>query len=203
MKYRFKFLFLVIISGIVSTLLHEFGHCIFYWIQGIPAGMSLVMEFPLRDITAKQYGIGSAGGPLVNIALIIGAYFFAVKFEKKSKQWNLCSAVIIANSFYLIFRIVLGYVKNYGGEIESSMNLIGLNFHGAAVLFLIITLTTLTLWIRKFKIKISPGNFSYYLLLFFSYLVVILVLEGIDSKYFWKKYPTIKIENGRIHNPHN
>ncbi len=203
MKYRLKFLFLVIIIGIVSTLLHELGHCIFYWIQGIPASMSLVMEFPLINITAKQYGIGSIGGPLVNILLFIGGYYFAIKYDKKSNKWNICSAIIIANSFYLIFRIIIGLAKNNGGEIESIMNLIGLNFYTAAVLFLLLSFTILILWARKFKIKYSLGNFSYYIFLFILYLITILCMEAIDTKYFWEKYPTIEIEDVRIHNPHD
>jgi len=202
MKYRIKFLLLVLVTGIISTSLHEFGHCIFYWIQGIPASMSLVMEFPLVDITAKQYGIGSAGGPLINILLIFGAYFLVRNQEKKSFKWNLFSAVIVANSFYLIFRSLLGWVKNDGGEIESCMQLIGLNFYVAAVLFLVLSVTILALWLRKFKIKISIKNIGYYLLLFIAYLAVIMVMETIDTKYFWKKFPSVEIGNGRIHNPH-
>lgn len=201
MKYRAKFLCLVVVVGVISTLLHEFGHVVFYWIQGIPASMSLVMEFPLIDITAKQYGIGSAGGPLINIVLIVGAYYFVRKYVKKSKKWGVFSAVIIANSFYLIFRAILGIAKNDGGEIESSMNLIGLNFYAAAILFLVLAAVILALWIRKFDIKISFGNASYFLLLFISYLAIIMVMESIDSKYFWEKYPTIVIEDVRIHNP--
>lgn len=203
MNYRLKFLFLVIIVGVVSTLLHEFGHCVFYWIQGIPASMSLVMEFPLVDITAKQYGIGSIGGPLVNILLVVGAFYFIRNQEKKSREWNIFSAVIIANSFYLIFRAFLGLVKNDGGEIESIMNLVGLNFFAAAILFLILAITILILWIRKFSIRISLGNFSYYIVLFVSYLAIIMVMEGIDTKYLWDKYPTVEIENIGIHNPKN
>ena len=64
----------------------ELGHCVFYWMQGIPASMSLVMEFPLVDITASQYGVGSMGGPLVNILLIVGAYYMVRKYEKKSNR---------------------------------------------------------------------------------------------------------------------
>jgi len=203
MKYKLNFLMLVLISGIFSTLLHEFGHCIFYWIQKIPASMSLVMEYPLINITAKQYGIGSAGGPLVNIFLMLGAFYFAGKSEKKTKKWDIFSAVIIANSFYLIFRAILGIIKNDGGEIESVMNLFGLNFKVAAVLFIIIAITVLVFWIRMFSIRISLGNFSYYLFLFISYMVIIMVMEGIDTKYFWNNYPTIEIEDVGIHNPHN
>lgn len=202
MKYRITFLFLVLIAGIISTSLHELGHCIFYWIQGIPASMSLVMEFPLIDISDRQYGIGSAGGPLVNILLIIGAYMLVRKQDKKSIQWNIYSALIISNSFYLIFRSILGIAKNDGGEIESTMNLFGLHFYFAAILFLILAIGMLTLWIRKFKIKTSMKNFGYYILLFISYLTVILVMEAIDTKYFWKNYPSITIGDDKIHNPH-
>ena len=66
----------------------------------------------------------------------------------------------------------------------------------------LIAFTILILWTRKFKIKYSFVNFSYYIFLFISYLVTILFMEAIDTKYFWKKYPTIEIEEVRIHNPH-
>ena len=193
----------MVIIGVISTLLHEFGHCIFYWIQGIPASMSLVMEFPLINITAKQYGIGSIGGPLVNILLIIGGYYIVRKYRKKSNKWNIYSAVIIANSFYLIFRSILGFAKNDGGEIDSIMDLFGFDFYAAAFLFLLIAFTILILWIRKYNLQYSFGNFSYYILLFILYLVTILFMEAIDAKYLWNKYPTIEIENVRIHNPHD
>ena len=164
--------------------------------------MSLVMEFPLIDITARQYGIGSAGGPIVNIVLIVAAYFLVLKQEKKSVAWTIYSAIIISNSFYLIFRSILGIIKNDGGEIESSMNLIGLSFYHAAILFLVLAFTILVLWLRKFKLKKTLVNIGYYMLLFISYLVIIMVLEAIDTKYFWGNYPSVEIGNGRIHNPH-
>ncbi|MBN2414512.1 hypothetical protein JXO52_01650 [bacterium] len=203
MKYRLQLLSLVMIIGVISTLLHEAGHCLFYRVQGIPAGMSLVMEFPLIDITAKQYGIGSFGGPLVNVLLVIFGYYFVRKYEKKSRQWTIFSAILLANAFYLIFRSILGVAKHDGGEIESMMNLVGLNFYPAAFLFLILALLILVSWIRMFKIKISLGNISYFVLLFVSYLVAIILMEAIDTNYFWKKFPTITIEDVRTHNPHH
>lgn len=202
MKFRIKFLFLVVLAGVVSTLLHELGHCIFYWIQGVPAGMSLVMEFPLIDITEKQYGVGSAGGPLVNILLIIVAYLLIRRRQKKSGSWNIYSAIILANSFYLIFRSFLGLAKQDGGEITSTMQLVGLNFFYAAFLFVIIAIIVLAMWIRTFKIKVSFFNLGYYILLFISYLAIILVMEAIDARYLWAQYPSITIGTDRIHNPH-
>jgi len=53
---------LVFLAGIVSVLFHELGHCLFYWLQGVPAAMSFVKEFPLRDITASEYAVVVDGG---------------------------------------------------------------------------------------------------------------------------------------------
>jgi len=68
MSRRVTFPLLVFLAGIVTALFHEFGHCVFHWLQGIPAAMSLVKEYPLRDITAHEYAIGSVGGPLAGLA---------------------------------------------------------------------------------------------------------------------------------------
>ncbi|MBU1012328.1 MAG: hypothetical protein KKG99_04935 [Bacteroidetes bacterium] len=202
MKYKLNFLLLVIAVGVISTLLHELGHCIFYWIQGIPAGMSLVMEYPLIDITATQYGIGSLGGPIVNIVLIIGSFYLIRKHEKKSIKWTIYSAIIIANTFYFIFRSIIAIKKNYGGEIESIMNLAGLNFYPAVILFLVLSLSILVWWVYKFKLKISFTHILFYFMLFILYLAVHIIMENIDSNFFKDKFPTIKIDNVKTHNPH-
>jgi len=185
----------------VSALLHELGHVLFYRFQGIPAGMSLVMEFPFINISARQYGIGSLGGPLVNVVMIIGANLLTTQYEKKSNPWTIFSALLVVNSFYLIFRVFLGLAKNNFGEIEYAMNVVGLHVGFAAIFFLLLAILSLSAWIKNSKINFSIRNTSYYLLIFISYLVVMFALEQIDSKYFWGKYPTITIEDVRVHNP--
>ncbi len=188
--------------GIVSTLLHEVGHMIFYWAQGIPAGISLVMEFPLVDITERQYGIGSAGGPLVNLLLFTGSWALVRNCEKGTPRWSVLSAMIVSNSYYLIFRTLLGYAKGDGGEIESAMNLVGLGFNTAAVLFLGVTVVVLVIWARRFSIRVSALNVGCYVLFFVAYLASILSMKAIDSIYFWHRFPTIIIGDGKVHNPH-
>lgn len=116
MNYQIKFGLLVVISGIVSTLLHEVGHLLFYWAQGIPAGISLVMEYPLMDITESQYGIGSAGGPLVSMLLFTGSWVLVRNYDKGTTRWSVLSAIIVSNSYYLIFRTFLGYAKGVAGR---------------------------------------------------------------------------------------
>lgn len=200
MRFKFQFLMLVVAAGILSTLLHEFGHCVFYWIQGIPAAMSLVKEYPLIDITAHQYGIGSAGGPLVNIILIILSFLLVRKYKKRTPTWNFLSALIFANAFYFMLRSLEALLKGEGGEIESAANLVGLNYFFIVALFFFITLTILTLWILKFGVRISIRNGGYFLLLFIAFVASILVVHSIDRNLFWQRFPAIQIDDGRIYN---
>lgn len=200
MGFRFKFLMLVVAAGIVSTLLHELGHCVFYWLQGIPAGMSLVKEYPLIDITAHQYGIGSAGGPLINIILILLSCLLLLRYKKRTKAWNLLSAFVLANAFYFIIRSLEALLKGEGGEIQSAAELVRLNYFFVVALFSIITLTVLILWICKFEIRMSIRNAGYFLLLFITFVTVISVIHAIDSNLFWQRFPAIKIDDGRVYN---
>ncbi len=200
MRFKFQFLMLVVAAGILSTLLHEFGHCVFYWLQGIPAGMSLVKEYPLIDITVHQYGIGSAGGPLVNIILIILSFLLVRSYKKRTRAWNFLSALIFANAFYFILRSLEALLKGEGGEIESAANLVGLNYHFIVALFFIITLTILILWIRRFEVRISIRTGGYFLLLFIAFVASLLIVHSIDRNLFWQRFPSIQIDNGRIYN---
>ena len=182
--------------------MHEVGHLLFYWAQGIPAGISLVMEFPLIDITEKQYSIGSLGGPLMSLTLFLGSWFTVKRYEKKTLEWSIFSAFIISNSYYLLFRTFLGYAKGDGGEIESAMKLFGLNYHVAAAVFILLALIVLFLWGRRFNIKFSITNVGYYFLLFVVYLLAIFSMEWIDSFYLWDRFPRIRIGEDRFHPPY-
>lgn len=131
---------------------------------------------------------------------MVGAYYVVRKYEKSTKG-SFFSAIIIVNLFYLIFRSLLGLAKSKGGEIENVMNLVGLNFYVAAVLFLILAFIIFFLWNRKFNKKYLGAMLD--ITCSFSFLVVIMVMEGIDTKFFWDRYPTIEIEHVGIHNPHD
>lgn len=199
-RSRIKFLLLVIAAGVISTLIHELGHCIFYWFQGIPAAMSLVKEYPLVDITATQYAIGSVGGPLANIALIIISYLVIRKYEKHTRVWNYLSALIIANSFYFVFRGLLALLKRSGGELQDAASLIGLNYLFIVGLFFIIAITILALWINRFSIRISATNGFSFVLFFIAYFIVLIIMQVADESLFWHKFPTIQIDDGRLYN---
>ncbi|HUU27113.1 MAG TPA: hypothetical protein VM123_04805 [archaeon] len=200
LKSKINFLFLVLIAGILSTLLHELGHCIFYWIQGIPAAMSLVKEYPLVDIIpANQYAIGSAGGPLVNIVLIIVSYIMIRKYEKHSRAWNYLSALILANSFYVIVRSLIALQHGEGEELEYAANLIGLNYLHVIGLFFLITIVILALWTNRFRIKASVKNGLSFVVFLIAYFLVLGLMQVVDQSLFWNKFSTIQIDDGRVY----
>jgi len=202
-RHGLRFFGWVMIAGALSILLHELGHCIFYWIQGVPAAMSLVKEYPLRDITAAQYSIGSAGGPLANIIQISVAYFLFEKQERGTKMWRFLSGLIFANVFYFIIRSLETILKNKGGELESAARMIGLNFYFVIAFYIVLTVVFLTLWVRHSGTAVTFRNFAYFLWLFLGFVVFVSTLHNLDRALFWKRFPTIHIDDGRVYNQKN
>ena len=82
------FALLLLAGSIVSTIFHELGHCIAYWVQGVPASLSLTKEFPLRNITAQEFAIGSAGGPAMTVVVTIVTFWLYARAKNKSRGKN-------------------------------------------------------------------------------------------------------------------
>lgn len=97
---------------------------------------------------------------------------------------------------------VPGIREGGGGEIESVMNILGLGFDAAAVLFLGVTVVVMVLWVRRFSIRVSALNVGCYVLFFVAFIAAILVMEIIDTTYLRHRFPTIIIGDGKVHNPH-
>lgn len=201
-KTAIRFTLLVFAAAIVSTLLHELGHCVFYWLQGIPAAMSLTKEYPLRDITATQYAIGSVGGPFSNmVQIVVAAWLYqSESFTRMRKQ--LLSAFILANVFYFILRGLLALLKRRGRELDSAANLIGMDYRVVVAVFFCIALIVLYLWIKASKTRITLRRSLAFVGLFFGYFVVMVGVQVFDQELFWRKFPTIQIDDGRVYNAH-
>ncbi|MFC1614518.1 hypothetical protein ACFL5K_04410 [Gemmatimonadota bacterium] len=197
---RIALLALVLPAGIISTLLHETGHCIFYWLQGVPSAVSLIKAYPLVDITATQHAVSCVGGPLVNILLTIVSYLLIRKHAKHSRGWSILSALIIANAFYFILRSLISVLKNNGGELEYAANLIDLNYYHVVGLFAIVTVMVLILWIKRFRIRASVVNAVTFSLFFIAYFFTIIFVQTVDRSLFWEKFPTVRIDDGRLYN---
>jgi hypothetical protein len=197
-----RFVGVFLVMSLAAVLVHEFGHCLFYWIQGIPAGMSLVKEYPLRNITDLEYAIGSAGGPLMNVLLLVAALLWLrrTRPDTGSRRWAM--ALIIANLSYFIIRSVLALLKNDGGELTDAASLVGLSFHAALVFFLAVTVFALVWMVKVASIPVRVGSAFRLLGLVFLNLFFLVALEAFDQAFFWEKFPTIEIGQDRLYNEH-
>ena len=194
------FTLLVIAAGVVSTLLHEFGHCLFYWIQGVPAAMSLMKEFPLRDITAREYAIGSAGGPFASAVLLgTSIWLFKKRFDARGLRAVL-SAFVLANVFYFMLRAVISLLKRRGGELSDIAGLVGLEYGSIVMLYATISLGALYIWMRIGGVRLSIRGVGCFLGLLVGYMLVMVGVESLDSRLFWGKYPVVQIVDGRTYN---
>lgn len=202
MRDRLRFLLLLIVAAVVSTLLHELGHCVFYWVQGIPAAMSLTKEYPLTDITASQYAIGSAGGPIFSIAVVLLAVSLYRKPRATGALKDFLSALILTGVFYFVLRSLIALLKGRGGELESAASLLGLDYRAAIVVFVAMTVMSLYLWIRAGGPRFNLKHAGYFVVLLIGYVIFVIALESVDQSLFWGRFPSVEIGDGRVYNPH-
>jgi hypothetical protein len=194
------FTLLVFAAGIVSALVHEFGHCLFYWIQGVPAAMSLVKEFPLRDITAREYAVGSAGGPFASAVLLGVSIWFFRKRADASGPRAVLSAFILANVFYFLLRGLISLLKRRGGELSDIAGLVGLGYGSSVILYGIISVGALYSWMRIGGVRLSFRAAGSFVGLLVGYMFVIGGVESVDRRLLWGKYPMVQIDDGRTYN---
>lgn len=197
---QFPALFLLV--TVVSILLHELGHCLLYWIQGIPAGMSLAKEFPLRDISAQEYAIGLVGGPLANLVLLGIAVWSIRRTEPHTLVRRAAGALLLANVFYFLWYSVIAALRREGGELGSVGKLAGWDYRPILVVLVVIAALALLWWASIERIRMTPRTAVALVALLASYVLVVVLLEAVDQRYFWERFPTIQISDGRVYNPH-
>lgn len=201
MSRRVTFPLLVFLAGIVTALFHEFGHCVFYWLQGIPAAMSLVKEYPLRDITAHEYAIGSVGGPLASLlALAVSAWLLGRPATGQRAKPAL-SALVLASVFYFVLRGLIAALKRNGGELGDIAGLAGLDYRAMVVLYAIIVACALVYYVRITGVRLGLFTTGSFLALFVGYVFVMVSVETLDASLLWKRFPAIQIDDGRTYNP--
>jgi hypothetical protein len=204
MKIRDICIFFIIFltAIIISILIHELGHCIFYWIQGIPASLSLTKEYPLQDISVQNYRIGSLGGPVTNIIQVITALILLQKYKGKLILNMVFTSFLLANIYYFLLRSLIAVLKHDGGELEDAANLFGFNYWLFIIIFLTVAIIIMYIWLKRDSIKINYKSIFRFTGLFITFVVIVFILESLDKKYFWTKFPKIEIEDGRVyHDP--
>ena len=200
MRQTMTFALFVYGAGIASMLAHELGHCLFYWMQGVPAGMSLMKEFPLRNVTASEYALGSAGGPFTNIVLITVSLWLYKRHLNNPTFRMIFSSFIVGNVCYFVLRGLIALLKKRGGELTDIAGMLGLGYGPIVFVYGAISVAALSYWMRLGGIKWSFRRASAFLALLAGYVLVMVGIETIDSRLFWSRFPTIEIDDGRSYN---
>ena len=112
------------------------------------------------------------------------------------------TSFLLANIYYFLLRSLIAVLKNDGGELEAAANLLGLKYWMFIVIFLTVAIIIMYFWIKRDPIKINLKNIFSFIGLFITFVFIVFMLETVDKKYFWAKYPKNEIEDGRVyHDP--
>jgi len=188
--------------ALASALLHEFGQCLSYWFQGIPAGMSLMKEYPLRDITEAQYALGLAGGTLSNVVQIFVGGLLVQGSHPYSRLRLWALALVLANVCYFIVSSGIALLSGSGGEFAAVANLIGVPLQILLVLFLLASIGSLIWVITIARVRVTWARVLQLPVLVILYVVFLVGIQSLDQRLFWHRFPTIEIGEGRLHNQH-
>lgn len=195
------FIFWTLIGVILSGPFHEFGHCVFYWAQGISAAMSLTKEFPLHDISVNQYALGSFGGIFFSWLAMVLFFLLQNYFTSKNKK-----GITIVRGLF-IGQIMIGFiymlqlvVKGDEGELFFAEYLLHLPSNSLSCFTFLLGLTLLFIFLRKLRIKIRFQEITFFFLLFLLSIISISMIGELDKSLFWHKFPAIKIGDVKMYN---
>lgn len=195
------FIFWTLIGVVLSGPFHEFGHCVFYWIQGVPASMSLTKEFPLRDISTNQYALGSFGGILFSWLAIILLFSLQNFLTKKNKKGETVFQALFMGQVMIGLIYMLEFVLkgDSPGELLSAEKLIHLPRNSLTWFTFVLALMFLFVFLKKSRIRIGLKQVMFFLLLFLLSVICVIILGELDKK-LWQKFPIVKIGDAMIYN---
>lgn len=196
-----RFSLWTMIGVFIGGVLHEFGHCLFYWLQGVPAAMSLTKEFPLRDISINQYVFGSTGG----IIFTWGSMIFFFLWQNHLRRQNLQAKPVVAALFLgqinigLVYTLLSLLKGESPGELRAIEKALTLPSNTIIFLTLGLTLLLLVLFLRNFGRTIKLNDLLFFLFLLFLSLFFLGVVSELD-KSFWRKFPSVKVGEQMVYN---
>ena len=181
--------------------MHEFGHCLFYWVQGVPAAMSLTKEFPLRDISINQYVFGSAGGIIFTWASMIFFFLWQNHWRRQNLQAKAAVVALFLGQINIGFvYALLSLLKGESpGELRAVEKALSLPPNTFIFVTLGLTLLLLVLFLRNFGRTIKLNDILFFLFLLFLSLVFLGVVSELD-KSFWRKFPSVRIGEQMVYN---
>src|ERR1700739_1066885 len=107
MTFKFRFSLLFIAAGIAGMYVHEIGHALFGWMQGIAVVPTPAKEYVLRtQVEWHQMALIALGGPLASAAVISGTLLWYLRHRHATADAILSGILVIPGIYTLRFLIV-------------------------------------------------------------------------------------------------
>ena len=131
MKQQLRFALVFLVACIGSMYLHELGHAVFGWIQGIPVFPSPAKEYVLwPSVTWRQEALIAVGGAGATAVIVLASILWGAM----SRGWTSCAVlagVLVEPAFYTLRAVLTGRGHD-GTEWQEAQYAIGLNPTGHA-----------------------------------------------------------------------
>lgn len=172
-----------VVLSFMARPIHEFGHWIVYKIYNIDVYFTLNQVVP-KDISNFKL-LGEAGGPLINILLVLLGFWFIARTRLK----ELGAALIVTNSLarlipYIIIALTNSWKRNDEGIIASVLNF---NLYTLYIIFACYFILSI---IICFRVNFQESRKPIIKQLFFMFMIftfIVLLLE-IPQNMFFENY---------------
>jgi hypothetical protein len=154
MKQSIRFVLIFLIACVGSLYLHELGHAVFGWIQGIPIFPSPAKEYVLvPSVTWRQEALIAVGGVGTTVAIVLVAIVWTLLSRARTSSAVL-AGVLVEPGFYTL-RAALAGRGHDGTEWQEAQYALGLNPTGHAIDLLLAVLFFLGCAVLAYRDEIS------------------------------------------------
>ena len=184
--------FALIFAGvcIAGVYVHEIGHAVFGWVQGIPVVPTPAKEYILQDwVDWRQKIWVSLGGVAGTALLVLGSLLWYAR-ERRPVADAVLAGVLIPPCFYTL-RFLLAGRGHDGLEWQEAQSALGATptGHMVDILFLCLLLAGSTAWILRRRASLRLASIVRVAGLVLGGIALLIVLQVINNALFDRFFP--------------
>jgi hypothetical protein len=195
MKASVRYALVFVGTTIGGVYLHEIGHALAGWIQGIPVVPMPAKEYILRPQVDWNQEIWIALGGIVGTTLAIVAASLYFLRERRPEAEAVLLGALLPSCFYTIRFLLVGRGHD-GSEWQAAQTALGLApaGHGIDVFFLSLSLAGILVW--SFRLR-SPLRYQLLRLvgLAIGGAILLIVLQVGNNGLFDRFFPATRVVN--------
>ena len=190
MKNRLRFVLTFMSVCIIGVYLHEIGHAVAGWVQGIAIVPTPAKEYVLRDQVDWTHQIWiSLGGVAGTTLLVLGTLVWYVR-QQRPKADAVLAGVLLPPCVYTIRFLLVGRGHD-GLEWQEAQSALGMDPAGHAVdiLFLGLFFAGVGVWLVRRRFSLRLATFGRAVALMLGGIVLLLVLQVGNNALFDPFFP--------------